>query len=234
MIDRIQVPEANGEVEYIKNALLFGHYDSRGGATLLLGASKVMRGIRLYTERMWESGLDYDWGFDDLIEGSAGFIDLVVVGQPLPKSGEAHVGYTESEDGFAWYDVYKWCRSDGCSHKHRVPVAVLRYTTKEEWGSDDSRDDEDVMNELAIGLFPNDDSGDSFALEYAGIGEDAFGMNVMQADSGEPGKYAVRSMTHHYIEANSPEEAMDLFEADFMDGVVSHVDIWAVQEDFEV
>lgn len=89
-------PRLACEVAYYARAFVFGHYDSRGGATLVL-SSHTATALRHYEQGMGFHP-DRDAGHYDLLAG--GRVRLVVCDRPLPGSaGELLDGYEGSDPG---------------------------------------------------------------------------------------------------------------------------------------
>lgn len=99
--ERRWMPEMMGERQFIKFGLIFGHYDSRGGACLLADPN-IINGMRRYNEACgWEP--DDNCAFEDLQNCSQGHIEIAVVGGELTE-GELLHNYSD-EGGFVLFRV---------------------------------------------------------------------------------------------------------------------------------
>lgn len=171
-------PPMPQEVQYITDAHLFSHFDSRGGSTLLIGHHNTADAIRAYENAV---GADPEWnmGYQDLKEG-LGKVSIIVCGTPLPEEGELLndylgdggyvAGILQSRYRYGNNTWSKWADSD-----------VLVLFAPEE----PDPEEEEMFNEdgtkLEMPAFmtkPHDDHGmnTEYRVLTAELGEDAFGL----------------------------------------------------------
>lgn len=130
LINNVPAPKMKGETQYLGRCLIFGHYDSRGGAFLIDNVNSIIEGMQTYNKMCgWET--NHDAAFEDLQNGSNGWIEIVVVGDGQ-ISGDLLYEY----DGdfllyrmeSCWYSTH----DKAWTEWRELPVAVLRTVTKEE------------------------------------------------------------------------------------------------------
>lgn len=133
-----------GQTQHLPSALVFGHYDSRGGAVMVTDAQNIVEGIQAYNLLVgWDANDDV--GFEDLLEGSKGVIEVVVVGGELPAGQDVLAGCAEDGAEYAlfqveerWFNEYssKAGLPTGWQEWVRINAAILIKVTleqAEEW-----------------------------------------------------------------------------------------------------
>lgn len=128
-------PKLKNETRYINQTLIFGHYDSRGGAMLITQAASIIEGMTYYNQSCgWEP--NDDCAYEDLKEGSEGWLELVVVGDGRFE-GELLAGYDGDFVLFRlqrrWYSTH----SESWNEWETAPVAALVTINDEQKELDD-------------------------------------------------------------------------------------------------
>lgn len=96
------IPTFPDEVEYLERAYLYGHYDSRGGAAMII-ASDIMKAHQTYLDNFFPGMANLD---DVLIDDFIGRFSVVVCGSPLPPAGELLKPYG-AQPGYICYLAHK-------------------------------------------------------------------------------------------------------------------------------
>jgi len=105
--------EVAGTVEAFQGAYLFGHYDSRGGATMVVEARSGV-----------EACIDYNrgCGFDDLANSALEDIltpqgcEIYFVGRKPDRLQDLQYGFEDAESGYLYARVQtRWCNNRGGS-----------------------------------------------------------------------------------------------------------------------
>jgi len=129
------MPVMEGEVQHLANVLIFGHYDSRGGACLVQNPSIIDAMQRYNVEMGWEQ--HDNSAYEDLQAGSCGHIEIVVIGKELPPGGDILHGYAEKGEGYILYQVESRWQSPRINKGEwneweKTQEAILRHLSVEE------------------------------------------------------------------------------------------------------
>jgi len=153
-------PKLEGEVTHISGAWLYGHYDSRGGATLILAKDRK-QADEMYLRTF--AGGDDDKEYIEMLRGNGlleedfmfGPIDVITFGTALPEPGKSD--FSDSCD-LTYGEEFKEYLLD----KGAKTVALLLAKPQ------------DIEIKLPKGFKISD--------EYDELGEDAFGIQFYKAN----------------------------------------------------
>jgi hypothetical protein len=158
-------------------SLIFGHYDSRGGATALLGVDNISKGLRAYNE-MWSWDPEDDVAFNDLQDGSGGYTTLHVIGDKLVDGTDVLCGY--SSPGYVYYQLqhkFDYCGSKWEDTSHCL-LRQMSCAEDKEWSKIlESGQADEYLRNLAPEV-KSAELGREFRLVARDLGEDAFGLMI--------------------------------------------------------
>lgn len=166
------------ETQRHDNAHIFGHFDSRGGSTLVLGHKSTPDAIVAYEKAL---GWDHEdgVGHNDLMDGE-GRVTLVVCDRPLPDRGELLGDYVD--DGYLAGRLQSRRRKQ--DDWRDEPVVVLWADTRtddereEDYEKDETGDPQKGAPEIVPPAGPM-----AYRLRRVRLGDDAFGLFLVPPSS---------------------------------------------------